>query len=97
LYGKGGAGNDGGKKKKKVMVTVVGVEVPIANGTPSSYVFATVNQNVVTTSNRPMTHPVSSALVAGTKKTFSLLTGRPRPITNALPSSVEAAPPLEQP
>jgi hypothetical protein len=44
-----------------------------------------------------MTHPVSSALVAGTKKTFSLLTGRQRPISNALLSSVEAAPPLEQP
>jgi hypothetical protein len=36
--GKRGAGNDGSKKKKKAMVTGVGVEVPIANGTPSSYI-----------------------------------------------------------
>jgi hypothetical protein len=49
--GKRGAGNDGGKKKKKAMVTGADVEVPIANGTPSIYVSATVNQNVVTTSN----------------------------------------------
>jgi hypothetical protein len=34
--GKCSAGSDGGKKKKKAMVTVVSVEVPIANGTPSS-------------------------------------------------------------
>jgi hypothetical protein len=90
--GKRGAGNDGGKKKKKAMVNGVGVEVSIANGTPSSYVLATVNQNVVTTSNGPMTHPVLSASVPGTKKTFSLPTGMPRPISNALPSSVEAGP-----
>jgi hypothetical protein len=57
--GKRGAGNDGNKKKKKAMVTRV-VEGPIANGTPSSYVLATVNQNGVTTSNGPMTHPVLS-------------------------------------
>jgi hypothetical protein len=94
---KRGAGNDGGKKKKKAMVTGDSVEVPIANGTPSSYVLATVNQNVVPTSNGPMTCPVSSMLVAGTKKTISLLTGRLRPISNALPNSMEAAPPLEQP
>jgi hypothetical protein len=66
--GKRGAGNDGGKKKKKAMVDGVGVEVSIANGTPSSDVLATVNQNVVTNSNGPMTHPVLSALVPRTKK-----------------------------
>jgi hypothetical protein len=91
------AGNDGGKKKKKGMVTGAGVEVQIANGTPSSYVLATVNQNVKTASIGPMTHPVLSTLVPGTKKTFSLLTCMPRPIFNAFLSSVEAGPPLEQP
>jgi hypothetical protein len=79
------------------MAFVANSELSIANGTPSSYVLATVNQNGVTTSNGPMTHPMLSAPVPGTKETFSLLTGMPRPISNGLLSSVEAGPPLEQP